>query len=223
MQTNRNQPVKPDTGKAMRRAGRPREFDREAALQVALDLFWRQGFEGTSTMQLTAAMGISQPSLYAAFGSKEALFREAIGLYQSRYGASLLEPMSDERLPVQKAIEMMLLAAARQFSDPRHAPGCMISTSGMQAAPGHAMLFEEIAAIRRMAQDAICQRLETAHAKGELSAGMPPEDLAAFFSAVIQGMAVQAKDGMQTPALECIAQLAVMTLQPRESEDSFGA
>jgi AcrR family transcriptional regulator len=191
-----------------RSAGRPRAFDREEALAIALDLFWRQGFDCTSTTQLTAAMGISQPSLYAAFGSKEALYRETLSLYGQRYGAYMAQALTTQT-SAQAAVRAFLLGAAKQFSDRRHALGCMVASSGLQGGPENAALYADIAALRQAAQAAIQVRLEAGKAAGELPADTDTAALAAFFAMVIQGMAVQARDGASKARLTSLVELAL--------------
>jgi TetR/AcrR family transcriptional regulator, copper-responsive repressor len=201
-----------------KRTGRPRAFDREQALNTALDLFWRQGFEGTSTAQLTAAMGIAPPSLYAAFGSKEALFREALAAYGQRYGGFLSKSMAAPG-PTRMAVEQMLLRAARQFANAEHPLGCMVAAGELQASPASAALVAEVTAQRMAAQRAVRSRLETARKAGELPADTDTATLGAFFAMTIQGMAVQARDGAK-PAL--LKRLAALALQAWPQSPSTG-
>lgn len=193
-----------------KRAGRPRAFDRDQALNLALELFWRHGFEGTSTAQLTAAMGISPPSLYAAFGSKEALFREAVAAYGQRYGGFLNDTMAAAG-PARAAVEQMLVRAARQFANAEHPLGCMVAGGELQASPANASLAAEISALRQAAQQAIRSRLEGARKAGELAADTDTAALAAFYAMVIQGMAVQARDGAKPARLKRLAELAMQS------------
>lgn len=193
---------------AKRSVGRPRAFDREQALGIALDLFWRQGFEGTSTTQLTAAMGISPPSLYAAFGSKETLYREAVALYLVRYGSFLSAPLTAD-CTARDAVARILLAAAKQFSQAGHAPGCMVSCAELSASPDNAVLVAEMAALRQSAQSALHVRLEIARKAGELPPQTDTSTLAAFYAMVVQGMAVQARDGAKTALLKRMATMAM--------------
>jgi len=202
-----------------RSAGRPRLFDREAALEIALDRFWRQGFEGTSTTQLTAAIGISQPSLYAAFGSKEQLYREAVSLYVQRHG-QFLDKAFNAHLSAREAIFHALLLAARQYSDTTHAPGCMIASAGLQGGADHAVLFAEMAGLRLNGQRAIHARLEQARLDGELAADTDTAALAGYFAMVIQGMAVQAIDGANADALEAMATRAMMAWPSKDNKSS---
>ncbi len=197
-----------DNAPAPKRAGRPRAFDREQALSTAMDLFWRHGFEGTSTAQLTAAIGIAPPSLYAAFGSKEALFREALALYGQRYGGFLSQPMSGTG-SARAAVEQMLQAAARQFADAHHPLGCMVAAGELQASAAKCTLVAEVAARRHAAQVVIRARLDRARQDGELPADSDTATLAAYFAMVIQGLAVQARDGAKPVLLKRLADLAM--------------
>jgi AcrR family transcriptional regulator len=197
-----------DSTPTTRRPGRPRAFDRDQALSTALDLFWRHGFEGTSTAQLTAAMGIATPSLYAAFGSKDGLFREAVALYAKRYGGFLNEPMSTTG-SARAAVEQMLLRAARQFANTEHPLGCMVAAGELQASPANATLVAEVTGLRQAAQQAIRGRLEGARKAGELPADTDTASLAAFYAMTIQGMAVQARDGAKPARLKRLAELAM--------------
>ena len=191
-----------------RPAGRPRAFDREQALAIALDLFWRHGYDGTSIPQLTAAMGISPPSLYAAFGSKDALYREAVKLYLRQY-TSFMNHLFDEKISARDAVERALLAAAKQFSQAEHVPGCMISSAELQASPGNEALAEDIAKLRKTAQHIMYTRLEVARKSGELPATTDTASLAAFYAMISQGMSVQARDGAKAVELKRLALLAM--------------
>ena len=173
-----------------------------------MDLFWRHGFEGTSTAQLTTAIGIAPPSLYAAFGSKEALFREALALYGQRFGGFLSEPMSGSG-SARSAVEQMLQAAARQFADARHPLGCMVAAGELQASEAQGALVQDVTGLRQAAQQAIRTRLSRARQDGELPAGTDTATLAAFFAMTIQGMAVQARDGAKPALLKRLADLAM--------------
>jgi AcrR family transcriptional regulator len=192
-----------------RSAGRPRVFDRERALAIAMDLFWRHGYEGTSTAQLTAAMGIAAPSLYAAFGSKDQLYFEALALYQSQYGSFFSAALS-AALPVKEAISTLLMGAARQYTGAEHAAGCMVATANIHSATDNAAIAEAARSARQTAQAAIQQRLELAIAAGELPAKSDSASLAAYISMVLQGMAVQAHDGAGLAALDRMAELAML-------------
>src|SRR4030081_1680148 len=104
-------------------AGRPRSFDTEKALDRALQVFWRKGYEGTSLPDLTEAMGINRPSLYAAFGNKEGLFRKALDRYAERSGGLMCEAMKEPS--ARAAAERLLRATADALTDPRNPRGCL--------------------------------------------------------------------------------------------------
>jgi AcrR family transcriptional regulator len=191
-----------------RSAGRPRAFDRDQALTLAMQLFWQHGFEGTSTGQLCAAMGIAMPSLYAAFGSKEALYREALALYALQFGRTLTEALSSEG-PARDAVQRMLFVAARQFSQASHPPGCMVAGGELQCSTQAAELAAEVAARRDGARRLIRQRLEAAKTAGELPDGTDTAALAGYFAMIVQGLAVQARDGAKAVALKRLASLAM--------------
>lgn len=210
--------VNANTPTPNKRAGRPRAFDRSEALDTALDLFWRHGFEATSTAQLTAAIGIAPPSLYAAFGSKEALFREALVLYGQRFGAFLRGPMSGSG-GAREAVGQMLHGAARQFSDGRHPLGCMVAAGELQMTAAQSPLAQEVANLRLAAQRVIRNRLNHARKDGELPADTDTATLAAFFAMVIQGMAVQARDGAKPGQLKRMADLALQAWPQAQSFD----
>src|SRR5947209_19009612 len=116
--------------------GRPRAFDRDAALDRALRLFWTQGFEGTSIADLTEALDIYPPSLYSAFGSKEELFREALGLYIRAYGIPIERAIAEEKTALD-VIVRILLEAARLFPAGATPGGCLVSSGSLNCAPDH--------------------------------------------------------------------------------------
>lgn len=191
-----------------RRAGRPRAFDREAALDQALDRFWRHGFEGVSTAQLCEAMGINPPSLYAAFGSKEALYLACLERYVDQHGRYFRDALAGPG-PARQVMERLLLGAAGQFSGAGHAPGCMVANGGLQGGAEHEGLQAALAGQRLAAQQAIAERLARARREGELPAGLDAKTLAAYFSMVIQGLAIQARDGASLKTLQALARLAM--------------
>lgn len=198
--------------------GRPRTFDRDAALRHALELFWVKGYDGTSLTDLTTAMGINAPSLYAAFGCKEALFREAVELYDSTYGHLTAGPLQDAAT-AREAIEGMLRAAADYMSGdgpvegsaaalagaPRKmGRGCLVAIGGLHWQPGQEDVRQEFITRRAAARDNIRQRLTRAMAAGELPAGLDTAGIAAFYSTVLNGLSVQARDGASPATMSAI-------------------
>jgi AcrR family transcriptional regulator len=204
--------------------GRPRTFDRDAALRQALELFWMKGYDGTSLADLTTAMGINAPSLYAAFGCKEALFREAVELYDTLYGQMTAGPLQTAAT-AREGIEGMLRGAARYMSGdgladkkataaapagaPRLARGCLIAIGGLHWQPGHEDVRDEFIKRRAAARDGIRQRVARAIAAGELPAGIDTAGIAAFYSTVLNGLSVQARDGASRATLLAIVRGAM--------------
>ncbi len=184
--------------------GRPRCFDRDKALECALELFWRQGYEGTSIADLTKAMGIAPPSLYAAFGSKERLYLEVLDLYAATLGAYAAKSLTEE--PSARAgIERMLREAGTVYA----ARGCMLIGGAMACAPENAAVAADLVRRRGGGKAAIVERLARAVAEGELPPGTDVAGLGTYYTAVIQGLSVQARDGASRAELGAIAGLAM--------------
>jgi AcrR family transcriptional regulator len=188
--------------------GRPRKFDRAAALRRAMEVFWRHGYEGTSLSDLTAAMGINAPSLYAAFGCKEALFREAVALFAAIDGETTNRVLQQERT-ARGAVEAMLRHNADAYTNPETPSGCMIVLSAVTCTPEHEGVRDYCAECRRSAQDALKGRLERAVAEGDLPAGTDTAALAAFYTTVLQGLSIQARDGASRARLHAIVGCAM--------------
>jgi AcrR family transcriptional regulator len=184
-------------------AGRPRSFDRDAALSVATETFWREGYDGTSISSLVRTVGIAPPSLYAAFGDKATLFGEAAAGYvanlREQTELCLAEPSA------RKAIERLLVSAARAHTDPRTPPGCLVFSEPRLA-------HERAWVMRR-----IRERLNDALKQGELPAHSDPSALANLVQTVLSGMSERARDGASTEDLIAVAQLAAsaVTAAPR--------
>lgn len=186
--------------------GRPRTFDRETALDAAVDMFWRHGYEGTSIADLTAAMGVTPPTLYAAFGSKEDLYREALGRYLER---SERERGTSGDASAYAMIEHYLRAAADRFTDPGHPRGCMVSTASLYCAAENEAARSAAAALRTLAFEAAVAACERAKSTGELLPATDAVALARFYSAIAQGMSVQAVDGATAAELHAVVDLAL--------------
>lgn len=187
--------------------GRPREFDTDKALDAALLLFWHHGYEGTSMSMLAKAMRISMPSLYAAFGSKEMLFQRALERYLQR-PASYLPKALRER-SARRAIKMLFRGAIDMVMDPKHPDGCLLVHGALASGPDSAAIRAQLAAARRMAEDAIRKRLTQAITDGELPHGTNAASLARYFATVLWGMSVQAAGGATRAQLAQTAKLAM--------------
>jgi AcrR family transcriptional regulator len=197
----------------MAERGRPRSFDRDAALTRAMEVFWAQGYEGASISDLTSAMGIASPSLYAAFGSKEALFREAVELYGAVEGPEIWNAV--ERAPTaREAAQGFLTATAEAFSRPGKPRGCMVVLSQLNATEASASVCNALRDRRLAGQCALESRFRQAVESGELPEQVDPIALAAFFVTVQQGMSVQARDGASEDALLKIARNAMAAWAP---------
>jgi AcrR family transcriptional regulator len=195
-------------------AGRPREFDREAALEAAMFLFWRKGFEAASMHDLCDAMGVSSPSLYAAFGSKEALYLAAIAHYVETQGQPVWDRLA-EGATARAGIENLLVGAAETLPKSRSTPaGCMAVLGAVsdEWPPAIARVTKKL---RLDMYGSLRARLEAAVANGELPAATDVDALSRFYLSVFQGMAIQAKDGA-TPAELRGAAKAAMAAWPDE-------
>ena len=172
--------------------GRPRAFDVDEALDEALKIFWRKGYEGASLPDLTRAMGINRPSLYAAFGNKEALFRKALDRYHDGPAAYVREALEE---PTARAVIGALLhGTVDLLSSPRN-PGDAHGQGALSCGRTADSIRRELASRRAAAQAAIRQRFKQAISDGDLPADTNAGDLARYVSTVMQGMAVQAAGG----------------------------
>lgn len=187
--------------------GRPRAFNKDEALDRAMNVFWRQGYEGASLAELTKAMGINAPSLYAAFGNKEGLLRAAL----DRYGQLRAEFMRHvlEAPTAREAAARILLGTAEKLTDPDNPPGCLFVQAGLACGAGAEAVPSELAGRRAADEDALRARFERAKAEGDLPPSSDPAALASFLSTVLQGMGVQAAAGATRDDLRKVAQLTI--------------
>ncbi len=186
--------------------GRPRAFDPEEALDKAMRLFWTKGYEGTSLTDLTEAMGINRPSLYAAFGNKEELFRKAF----ARYGEGPAACGATARsLPTARAaVEALLYGAADTLACPEH-PGCLSVVAALAGGEESACIQQELCATRNAALCAWRDRFARAQAEGELPPDPTADDLARYVMTVLNGMTVQARSGATREDLRRVVALAL--------------
>ncbi len=191
-----------------RKRGRPRVLDREKGLEIAARLFWERGYEGTSISDLTQAMGVTPPSLYAIFGSKEELYRQALDHNIERESRRRTEALQSE-MTAYEALAFYLYDVAEGISDPAKPRGCIVSTAVLQHAEENRSVAREAAVRREASMQCLKARFERAVAEGELSAGTDADSLARFYGAVVQGMSAQACDGACTIRLKRLVDIAL--------------
>jgi AcrR family transcriptional regulator len=190
--------------------GRPRSFDADEALGKAMDVFWRRGYEGASLVELTKAMGINPPSLYAAFGNKEGLFRAALDLYSKKRGVFMAEVMAAPT--AREVLDRLLHGMADLFTDPEAPPGCLVMQSGTACSTTVDPVTQEIVARRRAGELALRERLERAREEGDLPQDVEPLALARYAAGLVQGMSILASSGATRQDLHDVANVALRCL-----------
>jgi len=180
--------------------GRPRSFDRDQALRLAMQVFWNKGYEGTTMADLTAVIGVKAPSLYAAFGDKNALFREAVEYYSSTTAIGPMNALKEGR-GVREDLHNMLHASVAMFSDPANGKGCMVVTSAINCAPENMAHADEMSVRRQKKRLELAKRFSQAQEQKELRADADIEGLADFYTAVLHGLSLSALDGISCTRL----------------------
>ena len=188
-------------------AGRPREFDVEKALERALDVFWRQGYEGTSMYDLTEALGITRASLYAAFGNKEALFQRVMERYEAKAGAYRIAAEKAES--ALQAVQLLLTGPVELHGNKDNPPGCLGVQGALACGLDSEAVRDDLASRRSRGEAAIRRRLERALSEGDLVSESDPADLARYLSALIYGIAVLAAGGANRRELQGVADVAL--------------
>ncbi|MEB3097798.1 TetR/AcrR family transcriptional regulator [Achromobacter sp. D10] len=189
--------------------GRPREFDRDAALLAAMRTFWTQGYEGTSIQDLVAAMGVNKPSLYSTFGCKEEIFREAVELYDRLEGRATSQSLVKAGT-AREAVETMLRANARAYVVEEGPRGCMIVLSSLLGAPENESVRAFLAENRLNGETMLRDRLAQGIAAGDLDSSADVGQLAAFYTTVLEGLSIQARDGASVDKLNMIIDAAML-------------
>lgn len=188
--------------------GRPRGFDRAAALQAAMQVFWLRGYEATSMADLTKAMGINAPSLYAAFKCKEALFEEALEFYEASEGA-LPQRLLREGRTAKEGFAAMLRFYAGYYVNTDHPPGCMAVLSAIVGAPESKSVRALMTKSRRAAMELLTDRIRRGQAEGDVPATADAAAVATFYTTLVQGMSIQARDGATKKQLLASVEMAL--------------
>ena len=189
--------------------GRPRTFDPDTALRTALDLFWERGYEGTSLNDLAEAMGIASASIYACFGSKEDLFRKVMALYGTTSGEPPRRALR-EQPTARAAVHAMLRATADQITGPDTPHYCMLILAAPTGAVENHTVREFLADLRHDMFTTNKDRLARGVADGDLA--VPPDSLdaiARYYTTVVQGLSIQARDGATRADLEAVITCAM--------------
>src|SRR5437899_1451356 len=185
--------------------GRPRAFDPDAALDRAMHVFWAKGYEGASLSDLTRAMRINRPSLYAAFGNKEELFRKVLDRYMDGPVAYFAKALAAPK--AREVVEEIFLGTVRMADDPKIPAGWLMVQGAV--ACGNASVRKEAAARRAAAELALRRRLQRAKREGDLPKNADPAELASYVMTVVRGMAVQSASGATRAQLRQVAQIAL--------------
>src|SRR5207253_4738098 len=187
--------------------GRPRAFDPAAALDRAMHVFWAKGYEGASLSDLTQAMRINRPSLYAAFGNKEQLFRKVLDRYMDGPVAYFGKALAASK--ARDVVEEIFLGTARMADDPRIPAGCLMVQGALACGDAAGSVRKEIGARRAAAKAALRRRLQRAKREDDLPKNADPAELAHYVMTVLHGMAVQGADGANQDQLRRVADIAL--------------
>ncbi|WP_159713736.1 TetR/AcrR family transcriptional regulator [Geminicoccus flavidas] len=192
------------------KGGRPRKFVREEALDRALALFWERGYEATSMADLAAAMGMHSPSIYAAFGSKEDLFREAAARYEQRF-ASRLNQLLEEAPTAVSAIRAFFAEAIETYVE--CARGCFLVMATANGPADSVVVRERLACKRERGLRAIRARLERGRREGDLDPACDVDALAVYVITVAQGLSMQAREGASRETLAAVTRTALAGIE----------
>lgn len=189
-------------------AGRPRSFDRDTALQKAMHVFWAKGYEGTTMMDLVEAIGVKAPSVYAAFGNKDKIFKEAVELYAKLMAEGPFKEL--EHPDIYEAVKNSLNRSIDIYTSPTNPASCLIMTAAINCAPESKAHEDELRSYRLGYKEIFKKRFDQAEKDGQLKVSADPELLADYFLTVTQGLAVRAKDGADKKTLEAAAVIALL-------------
>jgi AcrR family transcriptional regulator len=205
-------------GKETVSLGRPRTFDPGLALDRAMRVFWEKGYEGASVADLTEAMEINPPSLYAAFGNKEDLFQQVLARYGAGPGAYVMESLKQ---PTARAVaEHRLYGAVDAVTHPKRPRGCLAVQASARLGDSSDSVRQEINEFCAGSHEALYQRLKRAKSEGDLPAGSDPATLARYISTVAQGISLQAASGVKRRELLKVVEVALRAWPQERSRDA---
>ncbi len=197
--------------------GRPRAFDRDLALRRALEVFWQRGYAPASVAELCKAMKINPPSLYAAFGNKASLFLEALRYYERAYWDAPSRRFL-EAPDVYAAVEDFFEEAARILLSPETPCGCMVVLAAVNIAESESEIIETVRALRLATRKMFADRLERAALEGQIPSDTDIPALSGALNTLLEGLSIQARDGLSPAELRAVAVLAARMLPPRASD-----
>ena len=192
-------------------AGRQREFDKQIALDAAMELFWSNGYSGTSLSDLTNAMGINKPSLYAAFGNKEALCISALNQYVSKYGSPHMDELNVPNKNLRSRLTAYLKSIARMVSDPTLPGGCFVAATTNEAGGDclPAGVSQAVAKINQLTRKTLIDFFRQEASAGTLGKTASAEALADYILTLQYGLAVMARNGASRKVLDHVIEYAV--------------
>lgn len=190
-----------------RQRGRPPTFNHDEALEKALEVFWQHGYEGASMAELTAAMGMNKPSIYAAFGNKEELFRLALKKYTSGPVSYIKEAM--QQPTARQAVEMLLTKSAELLCDCDSPRGCMVVQGALTVGQGAELIKQELVKYRHGFEIMLKKRLDQAVEESDLPKGTDTAQFAKYVATIHQGMSVQASSGAKKKELLGVVQMVM--------------
>ena len=202
---------KQDVNQALkRRRGRPKCFDEQEALQKAMLLFWKYGYEATSMSDLTKALNLTAPSIYSAFGDKSQLFHACLDYYL-KHEACSLDLIFQQAETAKVAIELYLYENLKKLLQQNKPSGCMLVTATMNCSQEHQPLQHDLLLKRQQVKDKISQRLQQGVRDQDLSPNANIQAMTDYYATVIQGLTMQARDGVPIEQLEEVVTLALKT------------
>lgn len=207
IQVSEKQDIHPEL---KRRRGRPKCFDEQEALQKAMMLFWKYGYEATAMSDLTKALNLTAPSIYSTFGDKSQLFHACLDYYL-KHEACSLDLIFQQAETAKVAIELYLYENLKKLLQQDKPTGCMLVTATMNCSEQHQPLQHDLLLKRQQVKEKIYQRLQQGVEDGDLSSDADIQAMTDYYSTVIQGLTMQARDGVAIEQLENVVTLALKT------------